>query len=110
MCGIAGLWSLTGNHNDLEIDIYGNFGIIGFKINSSNFTKYKNYITQEFLKNKYLASSNIYLSTAHTDDILEEYLSILNKIFPIIKDCENGRDIDKLLESPIAQTPFKRLN
>ena len=103
-------WQRIAKKNDLKIDIYGNFGIIGFKINSSNFTKYKNYITQEFLKNKYLASSNIYLSTAHTDDILEEYLSILNKIFPIIKDCENGRDIDKLLESPIAQTPFKRLN
>ena len=103
-------WQKIAKKNDLEIDVYGNFGIIGFKINSSNFIKYKNYLTQEFLKNKYLASNNIYLSTAHTDDILEEYLSILNKIFPIIKDCENGRNIDKLLESPIAQIPFKRLN
>ena len=62
------------------------------------------------LKKGFLASNLIYLSIAHTDNILDEYLYNLEKIFQIISECENGKNIDKLLEYPVAQTEFKKLN
>ena len=35
---------------------------------------------------------------------------ILKKIFKQIKECEDGRDINKILETPVSYSGFKRLN
>ena len=34
----------------------------------------------------------------------------LEKIFKQIKECEDGRDINKILETPVSYSGFKRLN
>ena len=41
---------------------------------------------------------------------MEDYIKILDKIFIIIKECEEGRDIKKLLNGPVCKASFKRLN
>ena len=63
------------------------------------FFEYKTLITQEMLKKGYLASNSIYLSVAHTDQILNSYLDNLNlvKVLKIIK-CEDGDDIKEYLK------------
>ena len=62
------------------------------------------------LKNNFLASNSVYVCTEHSSNIIEEYAYYLEKIFNTIKECEEGRKIDELLESPIAQSGFQRLN
>ena len=34
----------------------------------------------------------------------------LDKIFSTIRDCEDGKNIDSLLEGPVCHLGFKRLN
>ena len=42
---------------------------------------------------------------------MTNYLYHLEKVFNLISDCENnGRNIDSLLENPISQKGFSRLN
>ena len=41
---------------------------------------------------------------------LKKYFENLKKIFAIIGECEEGRNIDELLENPISKNTFRRLN
>jgi glutamate-1-semialdehyde 2,1-aminomutase len=67
-------------------------------------------ITQEMLAKGYLASNCVYVCTEHTPEILDSYFDILNSIFALIKECEDGRDVISLLDGPICHAGFKRLN
>ena len=62
------------------------------------------------LKNGFLSSNSVYVSTAHNLKILNRYAFFLDKIFKKIKECEDGNDIKKLLDGPVCETSFKRIN
>ena len=80
------------------------------RFESKNAIIYKTLITQEMLKKGYLAGSSVYACTAHSSDIIEKYFDNLDPIFRLISECENGRDVKKLLQGPISSVGFKRLN
>ena len=85
--------------------------MIGFVIKSNDWLKYKTYITQEMLKNNILASNVIYVCIDHGQQEIDNYFQILESIFRVISDCEiNNRQIDSLLDGPVCQSGFKRLN
>ena len=71
---------------------------------------YKTLITQELLKDSILASNVIYFSTKHNQTMIDKYMISLEKVFKLIADCENGRNIDQLLESKTSHNFFQRLN
>ena len=80
-------------------------------INSDKWIKYKTYITRELLIKKILGANTTYLSTSHNDKIINRYIDCLDKIFSRIRKCENNDlDIDKILNSDVCHTGFKRLN
>ena len=71
---------------------------------------YKTLLSQEMLKNGFLASNCVYVCIEHTPDVISKYFDALDNVFATIKECEEGRDVMKLLEGPIAHNGFKRLN
>ena len=107
---IRNIWNILSKENNIEISINGLLALSSFTINSKNSLAYKTLITQEFLKRGYLAGTVLYSSLAHKVNEFEEYANILNGIFSMIADCENGMDIQNLLDGPICQSGFKRLN
>ena len=42
--------------------------------------------------------------------IIDKYLFYLEKVFKKIKNCEKGKKIEDMLEGPVCETGFKRLN
>ena len=62
------------------------------------------------LSKGYLAANNIYVSIEHTPEILDGYFEALDGVFKLIKECENGRDIKKLLKTELCHTGFRRLS
>ena len=38
----------------------------------------------------------------HNDDLIDNYFDSLEPVFSLIADCENGLDIDKLLDGPVC--------
>ena len=42
------------------------------------------------LKKGYLASTNFYASTAHSEDVLNLYFEALSEVYKIISECEIG--------------------
>ena len=103
-------WKDLAKEFDLSITTTGLAALTGFSFKSSNSLAYKTFITQEMLKEGYLAATAFYTSTSHTHEIVSGYFAALKPIFAIIKECEEGRDIMSLLEGPIAHNGFKRLN
>ena len=103
-------WQEIAIKLQIELSIKGLSSLSTFFFNSPNHLAYKTYITQEMLKKNILASNVIYLCVDHSKDLVDEYLFELEKIFTIIKECEDGRNINSLLEGPVCKSGFKRLN
>ena len=102
--------TLAANYN-LDISISGIPSISSYVFNSSNSLLYKTLITQEMLKNGFLASTNFYACIAHDDSKIESYFNELNNVYNIISKCEKGiLNIENLLDGPVCHSGFKRLN
>ena len=84
--------------------------ITGYTFKSDRANKYKTLVTQEMLKKGFLASNSTYVSTSHSQELVDHYLELLDPIFGLISDCEQGRDIDSLIDDEICHTGFERLN
>lgn len=106
----AGWKSLASLHG-LEIEVAGIPSLSTYSFKSENALAYKTVIAQEMLKKNILASTNFYASIAHTDNYIEKYFAELDKVYGVIKKCENQElQINKILEGPICHSGFKRLN
>ena len=103
-------WKKISKKNKLHINISGILALNSFTFNSKNNLKYKTLITQEMLKKGFLASNTLYLCTEHKKSIVNKYLFHLNNIFKLIKQCENGKSIDALLQNKKSKSGFGRLN
>jgi len=107
---ISKRWKILSDKYELDINTWGLPALSGFTFNSKNDLSYKTFITQEMLKQGYLAANSIYVCTEHTQEIIDGYFEALDPLFKIIKDCENGLDIKTMLDGPISHSGFKRLN
>ncbi len=107
---ISESWISLAKKHSLDIVISGLPSLTNFTIKSNNWLKYKTLISQEMLKRGFLASNTVYSCTKHTDDIIESYLYNINEIFELISSCENGKNIDDLLDGPVCHSGFARLN
>ena len=104
-------WKDLGSAHNLKLNVSGLAAISSFSFHSKNNLKYKTLITQEMLKSGFLASNLIFVCTEHTEDLIDNYFEELDKVFAIIKKCEeNNSLIDELLEGPVCHQGFKRLN
>jgi len=103
-------WQELADKHKLKISHWGLPALTGFSFESNNNLIYKTLITQEMLANGFLASNSMYTCIDHSSIIIETYMDQLDKIFTLIKQCEDGFDPMKLLQSPICQSGFKRLN
>lgn len=107
---IRNRWQALADNYSLDINHFGIPALAGFDFVSKNALKYKTLITQEMLKRGYLATNTVYSSTAHTNQVIDDYFENLDHIFSLISDCENGLEIDGLLDGDICHGGFKRLN
>jgi glutamate-1-semialdehyde 2,1-aminomutase len=103
-------WQKLADNYGLQIQHWGLLSLTGYSFQSENALAYKTLITQEMLGKGYLASNSVYVCTEHTPDVVKGFLSELDPVFSLIKECEEGRDVMSLLKGPICHSGFKRLN
>ena len=107
---IGNRWQALAEKYELPIDIGGLPALVNFSFPLKNWLSYKTLITQEMLKEGYLAGNSVYVCTEHSGKILDEYFEHLEPVFITISECENGKNIDNLLDSPVCHAGFRRLN
>lgn len=103
-------WQMAADQHGLTIEHWGLPALAGFTVKSPNSLAYKTLITQEMLSKGYLAGNSVYASTEHTPEVVEAYFAALDPVFGLIRECEDGRDVMGLLNSPVCHDGFKRLN
>ncbi len=107
---IAKIWENLGKKHSIPVRPFGLPALIKLAFDTPNALAYKTIMTQEMLKRGFLASNIVYVSTAHTKEVLSAYTSALDEVFGIIKECEDGIDVQTVLNGPICHAEFKRLN
>jgi glutamate-1-semialdehyde 2,1-aminomutase len=107
---ITARWKALAEKHGLSIIINGIPSLTGFSFNSSNALVYKTLITQEMLAKGYLAGTSVYVCTDHTSEVVDHFFEVLDPVFALIKECEDGRDVMSLLKGPVCHGGFKRLN
>jgi glutamate-1-semialdehyde 2,1-aminomutase len=107
---ISSQWKTLADKHQLDISTWGLPALSGFTFNLPNVLAYKTLITQDMLKKGYLATNSVYTCIEHKQEIVDGYFSELEPIFATIKECEEGLDVNTLLEGPLCHSGFKRLN
>jgi glutamate-1-semialdehyde 2,1-aminomutase len=108
--GIGERWQALARKHDLPIEVTGLPAIRSFGLPVPNMLKYKTLITQEMLKQSFLATTTVYACTEHTPAVVDAYFEALDPVFALIRECESGRSVDALLNGPVCHAGFKRLN
>jgi glutamate-1-semialdehyde 2,1-aminomutase len=108
--GIRQRWQDLAEKYDLRISHWGLPALTGYSFEGPNALAYKTLVTQEMLSKGYLAGNCVYVCTEHTPEVVEGYFQALDSAFTLIKDCEQGRDVNSLLRGPVCHAGFKRLN
>jgi glutamate-1-semialdehyde 2,1-aminomutase len=103
-------WLALARKHGLPIEVSGLPSMTSWSLPSKNMLAYKTLVTQEMLAKGYLASNSIYVCTEHSPQIVKGYLENLDPIFGLIRECEDGRDVNALLKSPVCHSGFRRLN
>lgn len=107
---ITAKWKALAEKYRLSISTNGLPALTGFSFNSQNALAYKTLITQEMLAKGYLAGTSVYVCTEHTPEVVARFFETLDPVFALIKECEEGRDVMKLLKGPVCHAGFRRLN
>ena len=107
---VANNWSNLASMFKLSLKISGLDSIKSFSFDSDNNLGFKSLITQEMLKKGILATNLFFLSSAHTEEIIDKYDQALYDVFKLIKECENGLDVNSLLNGPTCHAGFRRIN
>ncbi|MDC0063080.1 aminotransferase class III-fold pyridoxal phosphate-dependent enzyme [Candidatus Puniceispirillum sp.] len=103
-------WQQLAEIHGIEVAHWGVPALTGFSFSRDLDLAYKTLMTQEMLAKGYLAGNSVYVSTAHTADVIDGYFAALDGVFGLIKECEDGRDVYSLLNGPVCHGGFKRLN
>lgn len=99
-------WALLAKQFNLDITISGIDALPNFSF-KKNHQLLKTYITSEMLKKNILCTTNIFVSIAHSERIINIYLKELSLVFEKISKC---KDIKRLYKGKISAFKFDRLN
>jgi glutamate-1-semialdehyde 2,1-aminomutase len=108
--GITRRWQSLAQTHGLKLETGGLSALTWFAFPGPNALAYKTLITQELLKKNILAANSVYVCTEHSPELIDIYFDALEPVFALIRECEDGRDVAGLLEGPVCQSGFKRLN
>lgn len=103
-------WQDMARKHGLSIQLTGLPALISFSVSSPNMLAYKTLVTQEMLKKGFLASTSVFVCTEHGPEVIEAYFDALDPIFGMIRCCEDGSPVADVLEGPVCDSGFRRLN
>lgn len=93
----------------LKISVDGLASVPTFTIQEEKPLMVKTIFTQEMLKKGFLASTLVYISLAHTKQIVDQYLTEAEEVFQTIARAVREGSLDDLLEGPVCHAGFARL-
>jgi glutamate-1-semialdehyde aminotransferase len=103
-------WRFLADKHNLLIDITDFKPLITmkFKYGDRN-PAITTLFTQEMLRRGYLAATSVYVSQAHSQEIVAEYLENVDEVFSLLSNAINSMSELKFLETKPKSDSFQRL-
>ncbi|MGA7130602.1 MAG: aminotransferase class III-fold pyridoxal phosphate-dependent enzyme [Chthoniobacterales bacterium] len=105
------IWSRAAADAEIEIRISGVPPLPSFTFVHPEPGVLRTFFTQQMLERGYLAGPAVYMTYAHTDDLLDNYASAVTAVFlEIASLAKNGSEsLERYLKGPVAHSGFTRL-
>jgi glutamate-1-semialdehyde aminotransferase len=103
-------WKSIARQTGLVIHVGSIYPLSHFDFQDGDPLVLKTLFTQEMLSRGYLAANSFYCSYAHTEDVVNQYLVVVEEVFSLIKKSLDNNNSRALLKGPVCQSGFKRLN
>jgi len=103
-------WTDLAADHGLAIKTKGLKPLTTFELKAGEAQAATTLFTQEMLKRGYLAGNSVYVSYAHTPEIVDKYLEAVDEVFDIVADAIESDSVHNQLEGPVAHSKFERLN
>ena len=94
--------SILATKSKIKIEFSGLDSLINFKFKSKYNDLFIKFLTFEMLKKGFLAKNSLYVSLAHSNDLIEEYLYNLNEIFNKLKKFDSKK-IEEILKEGLIR-------
>jgi glutamate-1-semialdehyde 2,1-aminomutase len=105
------IWSNAAAAAEIEIKVSGVAPLPSFSFVHPEAGVLRTLFTQHMLERGYLAGPSVYMTYAHTDDLLDNYGSAVTDVFleiaPLAKNC--SENLKRYLKGPVAHSGFTRL-
>ena len=105
---IQNFWELMSQKYKLDLKIKGIPALSNFEFKTHKHGILKTFITDEMLKQNFLANNVVYLSIAHSDEILKKYFEKIKNIFSKISQFNNDKKIEDYLSQNISAMSFRK--
>ncbi len=102
-------WNKMAQKHGLNIEILKPNALVTLVFNYPNAQEIRTLFTQEMLRRGFLASSSVYVSLAHTEAHVKQYIAAVDDVFAILKQAIDKGTVSKMLEGHVAQSGFQRL-
>lgn len=104
-------WAEKAEAAGLQIEIGGIYPLSHFAFENDQPMACKTYFTQEMLRRGYLAYTGCYASLAHTEQVIQGYLTVCREVFQMIAELlRKGESVADHIDGPVCHTGFQRLN
>jgi len=94
--------SILASKNKLKVEFSGLDSLINFKFKSKYNDLFIKFLTFEMLKKGFLAKNSLYVSLAHSNELIEEYLYNLNEIFIKLRKFDTKK-IEEILKDGLTR-------
>lgn len=102
-------WEKLAKEYDLNFEVLPPKPLVTIAYKYENPLEIKTLFTQEMLKRGYLAGPSVYVSYAHSPEIIEKYLENVDEVFRIIAKAIKENNVRQLLKGPVCHGTFQRL-
>ncbi|MDD3840869.1 MAG: aminotransferase class III-fold pyridoxal phosphate-dependent enzyme, partial [Clostridia bacterium] len=107
---VKGYWRKYGEKYNLPICVEDGYPCLAtFKFDHELSEQLRTLYTQLMLERGFLAAGSIYVTLAHTEEIISKYGQAIEEVFAEISHAIVSGDVENTLRGPIALSGFKRL-
>jgi glutamate-1-semialdehyde 2,1-aminomutase len=102
-------WSAIGESHGLDLHVSGLDPLPHFAIPADDPQAAKTLFTQLMLDRGYLAGTAVYVTYAHTDEVIDRYLEVAAEVLGLVARAVDDGTVTAQLRGPVAHAGFRRL-
>jgi len=103
-------WQALGRKHGLPVDVPAGYPALAhFAFQHELSAELKTLYVQEMLRRGFLATTAMYVTLAHTEEIVERYTEAIDAVFEEIAEALGKNEVAARLQGPVAHDTFSRL-